>query len=152
MEKKSMNRALPSQVRDAALLIARVVLGVVLIAHGWQKVVDNGIGGTAAAFTKMGVPLPPVSATFAAVVELVGGILIVAGAATAIVGLLVVVDMIGAALFVHISNGVFASAGGWELVGVIGATALVLAAAGAGKYSIDHAVSGRTAKDTVPAR
>ena len=145
-----MVRSLPGQVRDAALLVARVVLGVVLITHGWQKVVDNGIGGTAAAFTKMGVPVPPVSATFAAVVELGGGILLVAGAATAVVGLLVVVDMLGAALFVHLPNGVFVQGGGWELVGVIAVAALALAAGGAGKYSVDHAMSAR-AKEAVAA-
>jgi putative oxidoreductase len=145
-----MVRSLPGQVRDAALLVARVVLGVVLIAHGWQKVVDNGIGGTAAAFTKMGVPVPPISATFAAVVELGGGILLVAGALTTVVGLLVVVDMLGAAVFVHIPNGVFVQSGGWELVGVIAVAALALAAGGAGKYSVDHVVSSR-AKDAVPA-
>lgn len=146
-----MNRALPGQVRDVALLLARVILGVVLIAHGWQKVVVDGIGGTAAGFTKMGVPLPPVSATFAAVVELGGGILLLAGAATTIVGLLVLVDMIGATLFVHISKGVFASGGGWELVGVIGAGALVLAVAGAGRYSVDAVLAARSGKVTAAA-
>jgi putative oxidoreductase len=134
---------LPPSVRDAALLVARLLLGVVLIAHGWQKVFTWGLGGTAQAFTGMGVPLAPVSAAFAAIVELVGGVLILAGAATALVGVLVVLDMLGAALLVHIGNGVMASDGGWELVGVIGALALVLAAVGAGKYSVDHALAGR---------
>lgn len=138
-----MIRVLPAQVRDVALLLARILLGVVLIAHGWQKLVTNGIGATSQSFTEMGVPLPPVSATFAAVVELVGGALILAGAATAIVGLLVVLDMIGAAVLVHLSKGVFASDGGWELVGMIAAAALLVAATGAGRYSVDHAMTAR---------
>ena len=41
---------LPSTARDALLLIARVLIGVVLIAHGWQKFVTYGIGGASAAF------------------------------------------------------------------------------------------------------
>jgi putative oxidoreductase len=136
-------RTLPPSVRDAALLVARLLLGVVLIAHGWQKVVTNGLGATTEAFTQMGVPLAPVSAAFAGIVELVGGALILAGAATALVGVLVVLDMLGAALLVHVGNGIMASDGGWELVGMIGALALVLAAVGAGKYSVDHALAGR---------
>lgn len=134
---------LPRSVRDTALLLVRLVLGAVLVAHGWQKFVTNGIARTAEAFGEMGVPAAPVAAVFAAMVELVGGALLVAGAATALVGVLVVVDMLGAALFVHIGAGVFVTDGGWELVGVIGAAALALAAAGAGRFSVDHAVAAR---------
>src|SRR5205823_3159747 len=132
-------RTLPSSARDVALLVARLLLGVVLVAHGWQKVFTWGLGGTAQAFAGMGVPLAPVSAAYAGIVELVGGALLLVGAATAVVGVLVVLDMLGAALIVHAGNGVMASDGGWELVGVIGAVALALAAVGAGRYSVDHA-------------
>lgn len=138
-----MIRSLPPPVRDAALLVARLVLGVVLVAHGWQKVATYGVGGTAESFTAMGVPLAPVAAVFAAVVELAGGALLLVGAATVIVGVLVVVDMLGAALLVHIGAGVFVTDGGWELVGVIGAAALALAAVGSGRFSVDHAVGAR---------
>jgi putative oxidoreductase len=138
-------RTLPPSTRDGALLLARLLLGVVLIAHGWQKVFTWGLGGTAQAFAGMGVPLAPVSATYAGVVELVGGALLVLGAGTAVVGVLVVLDMLGAALLVHGANGVMVTGGGWELVGVIGALALVLAAVGAGRFSVDHAVAGRRA-------
>lgn len=144
-----MIRTLPASVRDVALLLARLVLGVVLVAHGWQKVVTNGVGATAEGFAGMGIPLAPVAAVFVSAVELVGGVLMLAGAATALVGLLVVLDMLGAALLVHISAGVFASDGGWELVGVIGATALVLAAVGAGRFSVDHVLAARRSPATV---
>lgn len=140
-----MIRTLPSSVRDAALLVARLLLGVVLIAHGSQKVFTWGIGGTAQAFEGMGVPLAPVSAVFSALVELVGGVLLLVGAATAVVGVLVVLNMLGAALIVHVPNGIMVSNGGWELVGVIAAAALVLAAVGAGRYSVDHVIAGRRA-------
>ena len=140
-----MIHTLPPSARDGALLLARLLVGVVLIAHGWQKVFTWGLGGTAQAFAGMGIPLPAVSATFAAVVELVGGVLLVFGAATALVGVLVVLNMLGAALLVHAPNGVMVSDGGWELVGVIGALALVLAAVGAGRFSVDHTLAGRRA-------
>lgn len=140
-----MIRPLPSPFNDLAQLLARVVLATVLIAHGWQKLVTNGIGQTAASFEKMGAPLPPVSATFTAVVEMFGGALLLLGAATTLVALLVVLIMLGAAVLVHIGNGVFVSDGGWELVGVIAAAALLLAATGAGRYSVDYALRARRA-------
>ncbi|WP_214370018.1 DoxX family protein [Pseudonocardia sp. H11422] len=140
-----MSRSLPGSARDVALLVARIVLGVVLIAHGWQKLATNGIAATIDAFAGIGVPLAPVAAVVATAVELVGGVLLVAGAATAVVGGLVVLTMLGAGLFVHTGNGIFAADGGWELVGVIAAAALALAATGAGRFSVDHAVASRGA-------
>jgi putative oxidoreductase len=134
---------LPSSVRDALLLVARVLLGVVLIAHGWQKFAQYGIGGTAGSFAKMGVPMPGVSAVFAAVVELAGGVALLLGVGTAVVALLVVLDMLGAFLLVHVGNGVFVTDNGFELVWAIAAVALVLAAVGAGRYSVDHALLSR---------
>ncbi len=144
-----MIRTLPPSVRDAALLVARLLLGIVLVVHGWQKVVTYGLAGTAEAFAGMGVPLAPVSAAYAGIVELVGGALILLGAATAVVGVLVVLDMVGAALLVHVGNGVIVTEGGWELVGMIGALALVLAAVGAGRYSVDHALASRRTPATL---
>jgi putative oxidoreductase len=91
----------------------------------------------------MGVPLPAVSAVFAAVVELVGGLALLAGAATVVAGALVVLDMLGAFVLVHVGNGVFVTDNGFELVAVIAAAALLLVAAGPGRFSVDHALAGR---------
>jgi putative oxidoreductase len=132
----------PQTARDVLLLVGRVLLGV-LIAHGWQKFAQYGLGGTAAAFTKMGVPLPPVSAGYAAVVETVGGLALLVGAATVVAGVLVVLDMLGAFVFVHAGNGVFVQGNGFELVWVIAAAALLLVAVGAGRFSVDHVLAGR---------
>lgn len=138
---------LPGTVGDIVIVVARVLLGVVLMAHGWQKYFDSGIAGTAAGMEKLGIPLPTVSAAFAATVELVGGALLLLGAFTAVVGVLVAVDMLGATLFVHIpkGEGIFVKDNGWELVGVIAAGALLLAAYGAGRFSLDHALAARKA-------
>ena len=125
---------------DIALLVGRLILGVVLFAHGWQKLVIKGIGGTYAWFQTMGIPLAIVSTSFVTVVEFVGGALLLLGALTRVVVALHLLVMIGAASFVHISHGLFAQDGGWELVGVIAACELVLAATGAGRFSVDHLV------------
>lgn len=125
---------------DLAVLVARVALGVVFIAHGAQKVFTFGISGTAEAFGGMGVPAPQVSALLAAIVELVGGAALLVGLATPVVGILLALDMLGAFLLVHVGNGVFIDAGGFELVAALGAGALLIAATGAGRLSVDHVI------------
>ena len=127
--------------RDLVLLIARVGLGVVFIAHGWQKYRTNGIDGTAAGFDQMGVPAPTRSAYYATAVELIGGAALILGALTTVAGILLTLDMVGAFAFVHLSNGPFVADGGWELVVVLGLAALTLAAVGAGRFSVDSAVT-----------
>lgn len=130
---------LPASARDAVLLVARVLVGIVLIAHGAQKLFSYGIGGTAASFAQMGVPAPSASAA----VELLGGAALLLGAATVVAGALVVVNMLGAFLLVHVGNGVFVTDNGYELVAVIAALALTLIAVGPGRFSVDHALAAR---------
>lgn len=138
----------PAVLRDAALLVARLLLGTVMIAHGWQKFATWGIDGTAASFGQMGVPAPTLSAGFAATVELLGGIALVLGLLTPVAGLLLALNMFGAYLFAHTGHGIFTKEGGWELVGALGAGALALAGAGAGRFSLD-ALLNRGRRGTV---
>lgn len=130
--------------RDIATLVARIGLGVVFIAHGWQKLNTNGLEATKAGFEGMGVPLPVVSAYFATFVELVGGVALVLGIFTPIIGILLFLDMLGAFLFVHYDLGVFVSEGGYELVVALGVGSLLLGAVGAGRFSLDGVFGGKT--------
>ena len=134
---------MPEPVRDLALLLARVLVGVVLVAHGWDKLVDQGVTATAGFFGSLGLPAPEVLAVAVGVLELVGGLMLVLGVATVVVGALVVVDMAGAFWFVHRGRGVFVDGGGWELVGVVAAVSLALLAAGPGRASVDHLLGAR---------
>jgi len=120
-----------------ALLIARIGLGIVFIAHGWQKFDETGVKAVGAGFGKMGVPAPELSAYYATFVELVGGAALLIGAFTAVAGLLLALDMLGALLIVHIDKGVFVTEGGYELVVALGVGSLLLAVFGAGKFSVD---------------
>jgi len=142
-----LNRPLPAPARDIAMLIARIILGVVLFAHGWQKLMIDGIADTYGQFEKLGIPLAIVSASFTSFVEFVGGVLIILGALTTTVVALDLVVMVGAAGFVHVTHGIFAKDGGWELVGVIVAVELALAAFGPGRYSVDDVVARRRARE-----
>ena len=128
---------LPTALADVALLIGRVLLGVLFIAHGWQKLFTNGIDGTAAFFGQMGVPMPTLAAWGAGLVELGGGAALVLGLLTPLAALALLLDMIGAYAFVHAGKGLFIEQGGFELVGALGAGCLLLIATGPGRYSVD---------------
>jgi len=131
---------LPPIAQDAGLLISRIGVGAVFVAHGWQKVATNGLDASAKAFEQMGVPAPTLSAYYAAFAELVGGAALILGILTPIAGVLLALDMFGAFLFVHASHGVFASDGGWELVAALGLFALTLAVVGPGRFSLDRLI------------
>ncbi len=138
-----MNRPLTGPARDVALLLSRLLLGTIMFAHGHQKLMVDGIGRTTQGFESMSIPVAIVSASFVTVVEVVGGVLVIAGALLTTVAAAYLVVMVGAAVFVHIPNGLFVDAGGWELVGAIAALLLALAAAGSGRYGVDHLVRSR---------
>jgi putative oxidoreductase len=145
-----LNRPLPAPARDIALLIGRIVLGGVLFAHGWKKLMIDGIAGTHGQFEKLGIPLAIFSASFTSFVEFVGGALLIVGALTTTVIALDLVVMVGAAGFVHLSHGILAQNGRWELVGVIVAAELALAATGPGRFSVDHLICSLRARREMP--
>lgn len=127
---------------DAALLVLRLAIGAIFIAHGSQKVFGFGIAGVTAAFTHMGVPFAALVAPLVSVLELVGGIALVLGLATRIAGLLLAIDMFCAILIVHGKNGFFLPRG-FEFVMGNMAMALALAIVGAGAYSLDAVMARR---------
>ncbi|MGP4975115.1 DoxX family protein [Brachybacterium tyrofermentans] len=138
----STTSPLLSPLRDPLLLIGRVVLGIIFMAHGWQKIAQDGLEATTQGFVGMGVPLAEVAAPVVAVAELLGGALLILGLFTGIAGIVLAIDMAVAAILVHLSAGVFVAEGGWELVGALGAAALVLSAVGPGRLALDRLVGG----------
>jgi putative oxidoreductase len=140
---------LPPTLRDLLTLAARLLLGVVLLAHGYQKLVGQGLGATSASFARLGVPLPGLSAAFAGCVETGGGLLLVLGLLTPVAAALVTVVMLGAGYFAGHWFGGVTGDDGWELVGVIIAGVLLLAAAGPGRFSLDHVLAQRRERATV---
>ena len=135
-----------------ALLIARIGLGIVFVAHGWQKFDEMGVKGVGAGFAKMGVPAPELAAYFATFVELIGGAALLIGAFTAVAGVLLVLDMLGALLFMHIDKGVFVTEGGFELVVALGVGTLLVAVFGAGRYSVDGVLGRKVGRAGALAR
>jgi putative oxidoreductase len=119
------------------LTVLRVVVGIIFLVHGSQKVFGFGYHGVAGMFTHIGIPLPAVSAAIVMVVEFVGGILLILGLATRLAASLNAIDMLVAILMVHLKNGFSVQGGGYEYpLTLLGAT-LCLALAGSGAASIE---------------
>jgi putative oxidoreductase len=136
--------------RNIAGLLARIVVGGVLMLHGWQKFFEYGIGGATAGFAQMGVPLPGVSAVFAAVVELFGGAALILGIGLPVVGVLIAVDMAGAFVFAKLGEPLIAPTGGQLELGLM--VAGLLAGFAGGAYSLDRLLARAKGNRTAAAR
>ncbi len=126
---------------DLVMLVLRVVLGLMMAAHGWAKVFRGGrLTGTARWFDSIGMRPGWLHARLAAFTEIGAGLafaagLVTTGAAAALVGLMAV-----AGWTVHRHNGFFIIAEGWEYVFVIAVVASAVATLGPGDWSIDAAL------------
>lgn len=130
--------------RDLVLLVARVGLGVIMLAHAELEYDFGGsLAGVGRLFAEAGVPLATLTGPANVLLELVGGIAMILGAAVRVVGVLMALNMAGAWVFVH-TSGLFAmDHNGPELVIVIGLLSLVLAATGSGRLGLDQLVVRR---------
>lgn len=139
---------------DVALLLARVSLGVILFAHGWQKFNEWTMAGTAGSFDQMGIPAPSVSAALVTGAELIGGAMLIIGLFTPIAAVANAIAMVVALVLVHAPEGVFVDQGGYELVLALFAGLILIAVLGAGRVSLDRLIapsSGRRRR-RAPAR
>lgn len=132
---------------DTALVIARLIIGLGIFAHGTQKLFGwfggSGIKGTGDFMESLGFRPGAAFAALSGLGEAGGGALTLLGFLNPIGPALIVMVMITAIGSVHIKKGFFNSDGGWELNSMYVAGALLIALVGPGAYSID-AASGIT--------
>src|SRR3954470_17721593 len=128
---------------DTGLLIVRVVVGLLMVGHGTQKLFGwfggHGIAGTGGFFESLGYRPGKPHAALAGLTEASVGLLLALGlfpplAAAALIG--VMVNAIGA---VNWPNGLWVTEGGIEYPLVIATVASGIAFAGPGEASLDHA-------------
>lgn len=120
-------------LRDFALLVARLVLGVVFIAHGYQHWIGEGMQHTAQQFAEAGVPQPRLAAYLAGSLELVGGAMLIIGLLTTIVAGILALMMLAAAYFMHLEAGFF----GIEFPLVLMVLLGLIVVFGSGRVSLD---------------
>ncbi|MGN8224633.1 DoxX family protein [Gracilimonas sp. BCB1] len=119
--------------KDLAKLLLRIGVGVIFIIAGWSKL--SGIEGVQGFFGNIGIPLPGVMAWVVALVEFVGGIMMLTGYKVEIPGILLAITMLVAILTVKMGgDGGFS---GMRLEIMLLLTSLALSMMGTGKYSLD---------------
>lgn len=126
---------------DLGFLIARVMIGLLIAAHGTQKLFGwfggHGLKATGVFFGQLGFQPARLLATAAALGELTSGLLIALGLFGPAGPAIMLAVMVVAAISVHWRNGLFATANGIELPLLYSIAAVRFALTGPGRYSLD---------------
>jgi putative oxidoreductase len=131
---------------NLALLVFRVGVGAVMLAHGINHIYGGGkIAGTARWFASLGMRPGIVHAWLASLTEVAGGIALILGLLTPLGGAAVVGVMLVAWITNHRGNGffIFRPGEGWEYVMTLTLCGLALAVLGPGRWSLDQAIGWR---------
>ncbi len=133
-----------TQLFNLGLLLIRLIFGLVMAAHGAQKLFGwfggYGLAGTGGFFESLGFRPGRMFAAAASISELVGGLLFALSLFGPVGPALILAVMLVASISVHLRNGLFAATNGVE-VPLLFATAVVgVALIGYGTYSLDSAL------------
>ncbi|MCL4369297.1 MAG: DoxX family protein [Chloroflexi bacterium] len=132
---------MPSSI-DIGLLILRLVLGLVFIAHGSQKLFGwfggGGIAGQVRLANNLGMRPPLFWALVSASGEFFGGLGILVGLLTPIAAIGIIGSMLVAIIKVHWSKGFWNAKGGIEWPIMLATVAFVLGLTGPGVLSLDY--------------
>lgn len=129
--------------REYGITALRVIIGVIFLVHGLQKMFMFGVEGTAGFLGSLGIPLAGVFAVILIAVEVLGGLALILGAFTRIVSVLVAITMLVALFTVHLGNGFFVSDGGYEFVLLMMVGGITLVLTGAGALALDDVLARR---------
>ena len=125
-----------------APLILRVMAGIVMAAHGWQKLTEFGPANFGSqALANLGVPLPGFMGYVVTFVELIGGILLIVGLISRLAALILAIEMVFTTLLVKTHVGFIAPQGsgaGAELDLILLAVFLTILLVGPGRLSLDE--------------
>ena len=130
-------------------LILRVPVGLILAAHGAQKLFGwfggYGLEATGQWMASIGLVPGLLMAFLAGAAEFFGGLALALGLLTRPAALVNAVAMAVATFVVHLENGLFMSNNGYEYALILLAASLALMVSGGGKLSDDRAISQRLA-------
>ncbi|OLN21245.1 oxidoreductase [Domibacillus antri] len=126
---------------DAGLLLIRLVIGLVFVGHGAQKLFGwfggYGLKGTGGWFDSIGMKPGVTMAFLAGFAELAGGALFALGLFTPLAGVMIAATMVIAIVKVHGPNGFWSTQNGYEYNLVLLAVAIGIAMTGPGQYALD---------------
>ncbi|MGG1400702.1 DoxX family protein [Bacillus salipaludis] len=126
---------------NIGLLIIRLVVGILFIGHGAQKLFGwfggYGLKGTGGWLESVGVKPGVTMALFAGLAELIGGILFTLGLLTPLAGIMITGTMVMAIAKVHGPNGIWATSNGYEYNLTLIAVTIGIALVGPGQYALD---------------
>jgi putative oxidoreductase len=129
---------------DLGLFLIHAVVGLVIAAHGSQKLFGlfggAGLEGTGGVMESLGLAPGRRMALASGVTEFAGGTLLALGLFVPLAAALIAATFIVAARTAHAGKGPWSAGGGWEYVLVLSTVAVGLAFNGAGKWSLDHAI------------
>jgi putative oxidoreductase len=115
--------------------LLRVVVGLIMLAHGVQKI--EGLSAWEGNVAQLGFPVPELFARLAIAGELLGGAGLMVGLLTPVAAFGVLAVLVTAILGVHIEHGLFAQDGGYEYPLTLACAALMFMLNGAGALSLD---------------
>jgi len=123
-------------------LVLRVPVGLVLAAHGAQKLFGwfrgYGLEGTGQWLASIGLEPGYLMALLAGGAEFFGGLALVLGLLTRPAALVAAFTMLVAIFSVHIGNGLFMSNNGYEYALTLLVVTVALAMQGAGRFAVDN--------------
>ena len=134
-------------LQDIALMLTRIVMGVVMVTHGWHRWQNEGITEEANILERVGIPDPALMVWLLIGFEVIGGIFLIFGLATPVIGLGLMVLNIGIILTLR-SHTFYVHNSGWEYNAVMTIVGLMLMTHGAGRIGLDNLF--RTPKDIQP--
>lgn len=129
-----MNNSTLEQYYDLAILFLRIAVGVIFIVAGWGKI--TGIEGTQGFFGNIGIPAAGLMAWVVALVEFVGGIMVLIGLYIRVPSILLAVVMV-VAIFTVKMGGEFSN---MRIDITLLAMSLALFILGSGKISVEHLI------------
>jgi len=127
------------KLRETGIALLRISLGIVFFAHGYLKFFKMGMDGVVGFFTSLGIPAPTVAAWGVTLLEMVGGIALILGIFTPVLGVLFAIEMAGAIFFAKRGQGFYAPKG-YELELTLLVASLALSLSGPGAFAMANLI------------
>lgn len=150
MNIKNITSIITKTEQSISPLSLRIVAGIIFTAHGAQKLFawfgGYGLEGTGQWMESIGLAPGYLMALMAGSAEFFGGLFLIFGLLTRPTSFILAITMAVAIFSVHIDNGLFMTANGYEFSLALLAISISLLCSGAGKLSLDQVITKRIAK------